>query len=124
MRKLIAILFALSLGGCASVVGQLQQGTIALSNFNTALITLDITIVNNLKAQAQQLAPLVCGAVSLGNTMAAQPGIAAAVNGLLKTKQAQTTAGRILVTATSLCQAAGLSTTVTAVPPAAVASGS
>ena len=116
MKKLVLaglLTGSLALGGCASVITQLQQGTTALINFNNALITLNLTILGNLKAQAQQLAPLVCGGISLGDTLASDPKIGGVVNAYLSAHQGQ---GRIVAVATDLCAVAGLPANVTALP--------
>ena len=76
-----------------------------------------ITIIGNLKAQAQQLAPLVCGAVSLGQTLAANPTLGAQINGYLAAHKGQ---NNVVVVASALCAQAGLSSTVTSVPSTAV----
>lgn len=106
----------LGLGGCAKVVDQLQQGTVALTNFNNALIQLQLTILGNMQAQAKQLAPLVCGTISLGTTIAANPAVAGSVNDYLGKHKA---AGQIIAVASELCAVAGLPVTVTAVPAGA-----
>ncbi len=114
-------LAAFGLGGCStSQIASLQAGTTALVNWNNALITLSTTIIGDLQAQAKAFAPIACGGVNLGNFLLSQSAFAKAVDAALKSKQAQTTANEIQITATSLCQNAGLSPTVTALPPPAV----
>gem|GEM_PF-5421368 len=114
-----------TLGGCnttgqggflAAAINDLNAGTVALTNFNNALITLNLTILGNIKAQAQQLAPLVCGGISLGKTLAADPAVAGNVNAYLAKHQN----GQVVIAvASDLCAIGGLPTTVTAVPATA-----
>ena len=109
-------------GGLAGFITGLQNATVALNNFNSALITLQITIVNNINAQAAQLKPLVCGQISLGDAMLKEPAVGKAVNAFLVQKvsvEAATSANEFQVAATDLCSAGSLTPTVTAVPPAA-----
>lgn len=124
MRKILArALVALplvALAGCGKIVEQLDAGTTALINFNSALITLDLTIVGNMQAQARQLAPLVCGGISLGQTIAADPKVAADVNAYLAKHERQ---GEVVAVATELCGSAGLPANVTSVPNATIPAG-
>ena len=121
MRKFligVACSFSIVLAGCQQTINNIQQGTTALIAFNNALIQVNVTILNNLQAQAKQLAPLQCGAISLGATLAADPVIGAKVNTYFASHQN----GAIAVAvASDLCSIAGLPPIVTSVPRANIA---
>ncbi len=118
----LAGFLALSLGvaGCSqSAIDQglanMQAATQSAVALNNALVQIDITIVNNLTAQAKLLAPYQCGAYALAQSILADSSAAAKVNAFL----AKNVAARVTsVAVTDICAAAGYPTTVTPAPDA------
>ena len=91
----------------------MQAATQSAVALNNALVQIDITIVNNLTAQAKLLAPYQCGAYALASSILADSSAAAKVNAYLAKNVAANVAN---VAVKDICTAAGYPATVTAAP--------
>ena len=120
IRKLyaLALTFALvgALAGCGdpakitAATNGVTSFTTAVVNANTALVQLDVTIINNVQKQAALLAPFNCGLFNLGAQIASDPAVADKVNGFMK-KNVEAAAATVAVSA--ICKAVGYPASVT-----------
>jgi hypothetical protein len=119
MLKMFATAGALALAGCStSGVQQFAQNAATaatgVDTLNTALISLNATIIVNTSQLAQALAkvdcPIVNSSVSLGAAISADPNAAANVKAVL------TEAGSAGALASDICIAAGLGPSTVAAP--------
>lgn len=111
----------LALSGCSQSafnqgIANINTAATAAQNLNDALVKVDITIINDLTAQAKLLAPYQCGAYALGTTLVEDSTAASAVNAYL---QKSVAANLTNVAVQNICLAAGYPATVTAAPAAA-----
>ena len=114
MLKTLAFVCALALGlsGCnvTSFNAGLTTTTTNLMALDNALIQVNITIVNNLAAQAKLLAPYACGAYAFTTQILVDSGNATAVNNYLSQ---HVTAQLANVAVKDICAALGYPATVT-----------
>jgi hypothetical protein len=117
---MIALALALTFSGCSQTafnqgLANMQAATQSAVALNNALVQIDITIVNNLTAQAKLLAPYQCGAYALAASILSDSSAAAKVNAYLAKDLAANVAN---VAVKDICTAAGYPATVTAAPAA------
>ncbi len=110
-----AMALALAVGACsADKMTAFNNGLITTTQnvaaLNNALVQVDITIVNNLTAQAKLLAPYQCGAYALASSILADSSAAAKVNAYLAKDVAANVTN---VAVKDICAAAGYPATVT-----------
>jgi hypothetical protein len=87
----------------------MTAATTAAVNLNAALVQIDVTIINNLAAQAKLLAPYACGAYAIGAQIASNPAVAAKVNAFMQKSLIASTAN---VAVSAICTAAGFPSNV------------
>ena len=111
MHKIAAAAVALALmtAGCSTssvtqTAANMNTLTVAAGNLNSALVQVNITIINDLAAQQKLLAPYTCGAYNLGAKLASNPAIASQVNAFLAKSVTATVAN---VAVKDICTAAG-----------------
>jgi hypothetical protein len=126
MKKLAlagALALALGVAGCSQSkfnqgLANMQAATQSAVALNNALVQINVTIINNLEAQAKLLAPYNCGAYALASAILSDSSAAAKVNTYLAKNVAANVTN---VAVKDICAAVGYPTTVTAAAPAAPA---
>ena len=120
MKKLaFATALTLGLSGCNQVAfnSNLIQTTQNLVALNAALIQIDVTILNNVIAEAKLLSPYACGGFALASAIINNSSASTKVNAYLAKNVA---AGVSVVAVKSVCAALGYGTNVTAAPASSV----